>query len=225
MRIYAIIPAKNKSRRLKNKNFLKFSGKSFYEIVAKNCLLSKCFDKIILSTDRKNLNFKLKNKKLIIDNRPKSLSSRSATVAQVTNYIIKKYNFKKNNIIFIIYPTAILIDRSIIRKSFLKFKAKKMKYLMSVQKYQNSPIKALKKFGKLYIPIFKKKILDQTDKNYVFSDGGFYWYKVSYFLKHLNFYPKEINGFVLTKYQNIDLDDNEDLNNLKKIIKLKNIKF
>ena len=33
------------------------------------------------------------------------------------------------------------------------------------------------------------------------------------------------NGFVLTKYQNIDLDDNEDLNNLKKIIKLKNIKF
>ncbi len=225
MSIYAIIPAKNKSRRLKNKNFLKFSGKSLYEIVAKNCLLSKCFDKIILSTDRKNLKFKLKDKKLIVDNRPKTLSGKSATVAQVASYIIKKYGFSKKDVFFIIYPTAILIDGNIIRKSFLEFKKKKMKYLMSVQKYQNSPIKALKKFGKLYNPIFKKKILEQTDKNYVFSDGGFYWYKVSYFLKYLNFYPKEINGFVLTKYQNIDLDDKDDLSALKNIIKLNNIKF
>ena len=125
MSIYAIIPAKNKSIRLKNKNFLKFSGKSLYEIVARNCIISKCFDKIIISTDRKNLKFKFKDKKIIINNRPKTLSSKSATVAQVTSYIIKKYGFSKKDIFFIIYPTAILINGNIIRKSFLEFKKKK----------------------------------------------------------------------------------------------------
>ena len=225
MKVYAFIPAKKKSVRLKNKNFLKISNKPLWEIVATNCLLSNCFDKIIVSTDKKNLRLKFIDNKIVLDNRPKYLSKKNSTVADVSNYLIQKYNIKKNDIFCVIYPTAILINHKIIKKSFLKFKKENLKFLMSVQKFRTSPIKALKKKGKFLEPIIKKSILKQTDKNFYFSNGGFYWYQVSYFFKYINFYPKEISGFLLSNNQNVDLDDLEDLKSLKNIIKSNNIKF
>ena len=56
--------------------------------------------------------------------------------------LIEKFNLRKNDIFFVIYPTAILINSSIIKDSFNKFKSKKTKSMLSVQKYLSSPLKA-----------------------------------------------------------------------------------
>ena len=50
-----IIAARGNSKRLKNKNILKVNGKSLIEIVIKNAIKSKIFDKIIVSTDSKKI--------------------------------------------------------------------------------------------------------------------------------------------------------------------------
>ncbi len=226
MKVYAFIPVKNNSKRLPKKNFLKINGKKLYEIVLDNCIKSNCFDKIIISTNSNNIDKKNKyNNKVAVTLREKYLNKKKTSVADISMNLIKRFNLKKNDIFFVIYPTAILINNKIIKDSFDKFKSRKAKSMLSVQKYICSPFKALKIKKNSLAPIFKKDIFKQTNKEYFFSDGGFYWNEVSNFKRYKNFYPKKLNPYVLDYYQNVDLDDYNDLRRLKDIIKLRNIKF
>ena len=224
MKVYAFIPVKDNSKRLPKKNFLKINGRRLYEIVVNNCIKSGCFDKIIISTNSKKIDKKIKyNNKFTVAIREKFLNKRNISVADISMNLIEKFNLRKNDI-FVIYPTAILINSSIIN-SFNKFKSKKTKSMLSVQKYLSSPLKALKIKKNNLVPIFKKDIFKQTSKEYYFSDGGFYWNEVSNFKKYKNFYPKKLKQYVLNYNQNVDLDDYNDLIRLKEIIKSRNIKF
>jgi len=54
-KIFAIIPVKKKSSRLKNKNFLKIKGKTLFDITLDYAKKSKIFDQIIISSDDKSL--------------------------------------------------------------------------------------------------------------------------------------------------------------------------
>ena len=226
MKVYAFIPVKNNSKRLPKKNFLKINGRRLYEIVVNNCIKSGCFDKIIISTNSKKIDKKIKyNNKVTVAIREKFLNKRNISVADISVNLIEKFNLRKNDIFFVIYPTAILINSSIIKDSFNKFKSKKTKSMLSVQKYLSSPLKALKIKKNNLVPIFKKDIFKKTSKEYYFSDGGFYWNEVSNFKKYKNFYPKKLKQYVLNYNQNVDLDDYNDLIRLKEIIKLRNIKF
>ena len=79
-----IIPAKKKSRSLKNKNYLKINGKSLIEHSIEHAIKSKEITSIIINSDDKNLNklihkyknckkniiFYLRNKKLAQFNSP-----------------------------------------------------------------------------------------------------------------------------------------------------------
>lgn len=230
MKVYAFIPIKNNSKRLPKKNFLKINDKKLYEIVLNNCVKSDCFDKIIISTNSneiiKNSNKIIKNNnKINVIPREKYLNKKKTSVADISINLINKFNLKKNDIFFVIYPTAILINNKIIKNSFREFQSKKLKSMISVQRYISSPFKALK-FKKNFLkPIFNKDIFKQTNKEYYFSDGGFYWNKVGHFKIYKNFYPKKLNPYILNYNQNVDLDDYNDLKRLKDIIKLSNIKF
>ena len=52
----AIIPARKNSRRIKNKNIIKFCGKPIIYYSLKAAKKSKLFDKIIVTTDCKKIN-------------------------------------------------------------------------------------------------------------------------------------------------------------------------
>ena len=51
MKIIAIIPARDNSKRIKNKNLLKINNKPILEINYNNLKKTKIFDKIILSSE------------------------------------------------------------------------------------------------------------------------------------------------------------------------------
>ena len=51
----AIIPARSKSKRIKNKNIKLFHGKPIIYWAIKSALKSKIFDKVIVSTDSKRI--------------------------------------------------------------------------------------------------------------------------------------------------------------------------
>ena len=53
MKILAILPAREKSKRIKNKNLLKIRNKSILQINLNNLRKMKIFDKIIISTESK----------------------------------------------------------------------------------------------------------------------------------------------------------------------------
>ena len=55
MKVICIIPAREKSRRLRNKNILKIKNKMLFQITLNKSIKIKEFDKIIVSTDSENI--------------------------------------------------------------------------------------------------------------------------------------------------------------------------
>jgi len=53
MLIYALIPARSDSKRIKNKNILKLNNKNLIEISVEQALKTKEIDKVFVSTDSK----------------------------------------------------------------------------------------------------------------------------------------------------------------------------
>lgn len=217
-KIYAFIPAKNNSKRLKKKNFLKLNKKKNYQRVIELCKKSRLFDNIILSSNDKECeNFSKKNN-ILFDKRPISLIKKKSTVANVTNHLIKKFNLNDTDIFCVIYPTAILLSLKTLKKSFNIFRKSRHNILMGVSQYNYSPLKALNydNFSKNYYALFKNRVMDQTDKNYYFSNGTFYWGKVLTFKKEKSFYSKRLGIYEVPQNEVADIDTIIDWKLLKR---------
>ena len=71
--IIAIIPAKEQSKRLKNKNLLKIQGKTLLEHAINYVKKSNYIDYLVVSTESKKIKTFLKKFKIPHINRPKKL--------------------------------------------------------------------------------------------------------------------------------------------------------
>ena len=103
--IYAIIPARKGSERIKNKNLKKFAGVPIIKRTIDLCNKFKIFDKIIISSDCSkilNLTKKLPNTYQIL--RSKQLSDNYTSTISVIKNVISKINIEKfDNFLHISY--------------------------------------------------------------------------------------------------------------------------
>ena len=95
MKIIAIIPARDNSKRIKNKNLLKINKKPVLKINFTNLKKMKLFDKIILSKNSKKIKKLAKKIKFdyVID-RPKKLAKDHVSTTKVISHGIE---FLKDN--------------------------------------------------------------------------------------------------------------------------------
>ena len=123
----AIIPAREKSKRIKYKNIKKFLGTPIIEITFKKLKSFKIFDKIILDTESEkiikatsHLNFDL------IIKRPKFLSNDKKSTYQVMDHAIKilKKDFKNITNLTCVYPCNPFLKKKLFVKAFKKLKKK-----------------------------------------------------------------------------------------------------
>ena len=93
MKIVSIIPARSGSKRLKNKNISRLGDKPLINHILEKLVHIKVISKIIISTDYPQIDkfIKKKNKKIIIEKRPKELASDKSTALDVVKSIMKKY--------------------------------------------------------------------------------------------------------------------------------------
>ena len=133
----AIIPARSGSKRIKNKNIKLFFGKPIITYVIKLLIKSKIFDKIIVSTDSNKIAKICAKSGAKILFRPKSLAGDYISTKDVVKHAIlwMTKNFSKPSRVCCIYPTAVLLKLSDLKKSFIKFKSNKYNYLFSATKY------------------------------------------------------------------------------------------
>ena len=74
MKIIAIIPARGGSKSIPNKNIKKLNGIPLINYTIENCLKSRIFDYIIVSTDSKKIFYKVKQfKKILTFDRNKNI--------------------------------------------------------------------------------------------------------------------------------------------------------
>lgn len=160
--IVVVIPAKKKSRRLKNKNILPIKNKPMFLYVAKEIAKLKTINEIIISSDCKNI------KKISLANnfkfvkRPKKLTYESAEKQDVVVHAIKKIykNKTKPKIVISLQPNSPELRYRDLEKALIFFEKKlypgaKKKELISINKnkIQNAAFRIM-----TYNTVFQKTL-------------------------------------------------------------------
>ena len=89
MVVYALIPLRAKSTRIKNKNFVKVQKKPLFMHATQQALNSRLINKVFISTDSNKV--KINNKKLLVIKRSKISSNKNAPTEIVIKEFLKKY--------------------------------------------------------------------------------------------------------------------------------------
>ena len=192
-KILVVIPARGGSKRIYKKNIKKICGQPmiFWPLQelsdifsARQILISTDDDDIIKEVSIKGINVPFK--------RPKELSDDYTGTMDVANHAFKWFekNVEKVDFVLIVYPTAVMLDKSDIKSAFNILKnCSKCDYVFSGTKFPFPIQRALFQNKNGYVSMFSpndynKRSQDLTE--YVHDAGQFYFYKAESLRKSLS---------------------------------------
>ncbi|MBD1145337.1 pseudaminic acid cytidylyltransferase [Pelagibacterales bacterium SAG-MED34] len=211
-----VIPARGGSKRIKKKNIKSFCGKPIIAWSIQQAIKSKCFDKIIVSTDDNNI------AKLAISFgaevpflRPKKLSDDYTGTVSVISHAVKWQikNDLKPTYVCCIYATAPFINISELKNGLKILKKSKFKYVFSATNYsypiqRSFRIKKNKKIEMFYPKNYKSR---SQDLDVAFHDAGqFYWGQTDAWLKNKPIISKSAIPILIPRSRVHDIDTHED---------------
>lgn len=199
----ALIPAKLKSRRLKQKNIIKIKGKPLIYWTLFNARKSLYLTDIFVSTESNKISQLVKKNNFKVIKRPRYLSKDSVNPVQVLVHSINK--IKKNfDYIVLLQTTSPLRTSYYIDKAIKKIFLTKKNSLVSIYKSKNK--------GKFPIKRDKKGF-------YYNINGAIYICKTSLLLKKKKLVYKNTHLFEMPKKISVDVDNYNDLYKVKKLLK------
>lgn len=212
MKIVAIVPIKEKSKRVKNKNFKKIYGKPLYKFILEK--LKKCnFDEVFVDSDSNIIKkYCEKNNFKFIQRLPK-LAKDSANGNDLLNY---HADIIKADIYFQIFITAPLLEVSTINKCIEKLsKSKKYDSILTVNKiyswfwFKNKPVN------------YKPEILPRSQDALpiIQESTGLYGIKKTSLLKKKSRIGFKPYFYEISDREFIDLDNDKDFEYLKYLLK------
>jgi len=223
MKILSIIPARKNSKRIKNKNKILLKKKKLIEhtfLVAKK---SKSFDKILLTTDDKDL-IRLSKKYNILAPwlRPKSLSGDFVpsykAILHAYNWYEKK--FGKVDGIFILQPTSPFRKTKTIKDMIKIFKKNHRQSVISVSKCNEHPEWMVKLKNSKILPYMSKAYFikrSQSLKKLYKINGLGYLINPATLRKEKTLIPKNSHPYISkSKIESLDIDDTQDYTIAKK---------
>ena len=216
-KIFCLIPVKKNSKRLKNKNFLKFKKKSLLERVIFEAKKSKLFSEICISTDSEKA-FKIAKKNNVSAPfiRPKKLCNDPATITDVMIHALKFYKSKKKffDIAYVLSTTNPFYTHRDLKNAYNVFKRSKKDGVLSVSRFKDNPYNSWNIKNNILKPTFPKskfKFTKSTEcpKTY-FSNGAFRIVKVKKFLNNKFFHNLKLTPYVMEQKKSIDIDTQLD---------------
>jgi len=216
-----VIPARQGSTRLKNKNFGLFKNKKLIEHTIISAIKSKLFDKIILSSDSNKI-LDLSKKYSVIPFFRDKFADNLSSVASATIYTLKKMELNKQykNVVQLM-PTCPLRDEMDIKKSFKNFERKKFMSQISCFKISWLHFNwAIEKKKNTYNHFFKKENR-KKELNIFYPTGAIWIANINHLIKHGNFYNKNTKFFELDWLNSIDIDTKLDFKEALRLSKIK----
>ena len=219
----AIVPARKNSKRIKNKNLVKINNKELVKFTIEAAKKVKKINKIVVTSDDKRILKIAKKLKTETIKRPKKLSTDSAStedaILHAYKHIAEKEMKKIVNII-LLQPTSPLRNFKHINQCINLFEKKGYNSIFSACKKkefiwetENNKIKSLSYD-------FKKRKNSQNLNDLSFENGAIYIFQTRGFLNFKNRLFGKIGIYYMEKINSIDIDDMEDVNLVKQIMKL-----
>ena len=222
-----IIPARGNSKRIKKKNIKLFCGKPIIAWSIKLARDSKCFDRIIVSTDNSAIaNLAKKYGAEVPFKRPKNLSNDYASTVSVISHAINWQikNNQKPKHVCCIYPTSVFARPYYIKRGLKFLKKFNPRYTFSVTNYSH-PIQRsfkIKKNNRIKMFYSKNYKSRSQDLETTFHDAGqFYWGFADTWLKKKAVLDNNSLPIVIPRNRVQDIDTIEDWEIAKRIFKMK----
>ena len=213
-----IIPARGGSKSIKGKNLYKFCGKPLIYWTILQAKLSKFVKKIIVSSDDNKILEYCSSLEIDTIKRPKDISGDEASSESALIHTVKKYNLKKELIIFLqaTSPLRLPLD---IDKAITKANNSKNKVLFSASKLEdiiiweksNKKLKCINADWENRIPrqLYKKK--------YLIENGSIYIFPAHHLLKEENRMSINMDIYYMKLWQSNEIDTLEDLKFCEKL--------
>jgi len=214
----AIVPARGNSKRIKNKNLIKFKKKTLIDITLEQIEKINKINLAILTSDSdKILNIGNKYKKCLKLKRPLRISKYNSKTEDAIMHAIRNIekNYKIKNII-LLQVTSPLRNTKDINQCIRVYEKKKLSCIFSC--YEKKSF-IWKKKGKTFDSInynYKKRVMSQNMEKIYFENGAIYIFNFEKFKKYKNRIIKPFDIYLMSEKKSIDLDDHEDLKTLKK---------
>ena len=215
------IPARAGSKRIKNKNIVKINKKKLFDYTLEQALKVKKINKILISTNIKNLT-KIKNNKIIIIKRPNYLCDDKSSTESAILHSIKSLNFlkKKNIVIVLLQPTSPLRDKFDIENSIKEFEKKNFDSLFSAYYEKLFLWRQTNGSLKSFTYNYKRRERSQVIKPFLVENGAIFLFKLNGFLKFKNRLFGRIGFSIMTKKNSIEIDYPEDIKILQVLSKI-----
>lgn len=211
-----IIPARGGSKRIPRKNIKVFNGKPMIGYSIEAAFQSQCFDKVIVSTDDKEI------AEIAINMgaeapffRPDELANDHAATLPVIKHAIEW--FQQNKIepeyVCCIYATAPFIEAKYIQKALHKLQQTKTDYCFSAASYPFPIQRAFKVTKNDRVKMFNPEKFNtrSQDLEEAYHDAGqFYWGKTSAFLAEKMIFSETATPYLLPRHRVQDIDTAED---------------
>ena len=211
-----VIPARGGSKRIPKKNIRLFCGRPIIEWSIEAALNSKCFDKVIVSTDSEEISsLSKKNGAEVPFLRPKNLSDDYTATTPVINHAIEymNQNYGEIELVCCIYATAPFIESKYIKEGLRKLIEQKANFSLSVTSFPFPIQRAIKinpeNKSEMFFPEnFNTRSQDLESS---FHDAGqFCWGKSSAWLEDKGVYDNNAVPIIIPRYKVQDIDNEED---------------
>jgi N-acylneuraminate cytidylyltransferase len=212
----AIIPARGGSKRIPRKNIKEFYGKPLIAYSIEAAKASKCFDRIIVSTDDDEIAEVAKTYGAEVPFiRPSGISDDFATTLDVMKHAI---NWCKENGMEIenaccIYATAPFLLPEYIQQGLKSLSENPVKYTFTATSFAFPIQRAIKLDCNNQVDMFQPEHLNtrSQDLEEAYHDAGqFYWGTATSFLEGASFFAKHSIAIKLPRKRVQDIDTPED---------------
>lgn len=228
MKILGIIPAKEKSTSIKNKNFRKVGNKRIIDFSLNILTKSKYITHKFVDTDSHKIakhaeKFGIKIPFL----RKKMLAKKDSPVYKtIYNSVLKleKFYRTKFDVIILLQPTSPLRKIQDLNKAIQKFiKLKSLSLVSICQIEEPHPYKIFRIKNKKIINLIdhnKKNLNRQSLPKFYKLNGAIYILNRDFFIKNKKFISKKSDYYIMSQKNSLNLDTIEDFNLFKYYLNL-----
>ncbi|MCX2497453.1 pseudaminic acid cytidylyltransferase [Plesiomonas shigelloides] len=212
----ALIPARGGSKRIPHKNIRLFAGKPIIAYSIEAAIASDCFDKVIVSTDDKEIAEIAKAYGAEVPFlRPAEISDDYATTIDVMSHALHWCQNEGWHVeaACCLYATAPLILPKDLRKGYTLLQETGVQFVFSATSFPFPIQRAIKldKQGAVSMFAPENEMVRSQDLQESYHDAGqFYWGKVNSFLEKKSFFSPHSRVVLLPRNRVQDIDTTED---------------